>query len=202
MKLFFWCHFVEKVIIIWRVPKSSLFEFLGALVYNFLATFFVKKLRITMVRLIFGGFGAGVFGRLFACSPIREIQWIPMAPRYKNENFAQPSVFNRNFDYENRVFSYFCKFVEVSWITRWARCVLRPSWQRICICYGGIFDFFNYHWRHVAKLAYRSSHFLIEILELVTMCAGIEVHPGAGCALKAPFTQVCVYIYIYISYII
>ena len=22
------------------------------------------------------------------------------------------------------------------------------------------------------------------------MCAGVEVHPGAGCALKAPFTQV------------
>ena len=164
MKLLFWCHFVKKVIIIWRVPKSSLFEFLGALVYNFLATFFVKKLRITMVRLIFGGFGAGVFGRLFACSPIREIQWIPTAPRYENENFAQPSVFLRNFDYENRVFAYFCKFVEVSWITRWALCVLWQTWQQIYIWYGGICDFLKYHWGHLTKLTYASSYFLTYIL--------------------------------------
>ena len=41
--LFFGGHFVEIVEVILRVPKSSLFEFFGALLCNFFVAFFAKK---------------------------------------------------------------------------------------------------------------------------------------------------------------
>ena len=71
--------------------------------------------------------------------------------------------------------------------------VLTLKFASNCICYGGILDVFQILRFNVMSTSYLLAIFVLAILLCLKICARIEkvpVHPGAGSAPKAPFTQV------------
>ena len=185
-------------------PKSLLFDFFGQTFLQLFWHIFLKKARNPIVRLIFQGFGGNVFRGLFACSSLRGIKSLPTASRSVVWNFAPPLVFLHNYDSEISVFTFFWSShrydgLEVDHCLCWS-----SRWLQIYIGGGGILDAFWTAQLKVFLVLFASTFcrswnlnagiLFLAIFEksfdLVRMYARVWVHPGAGCAPKAPFTQV------------
>ena len=193
-------------------PKSLLSYFLGKLFCNFFDTFFSKKHETLLYGWFLKASGAmflevylhaAAFGELNHSPRPRDL-WFEILPHHQFSStiMTLKSMFSRFFWNSHRYDG-----LEVDHCLCWS-----SRWLQIYIGGGGILDAFWTAQLKVFLVLFASTFCLswnlnagilfLAIFEksfdLVRMYARVWVHPGAGCAPKAPFTQVYIYIYIYI----